>query len=360
MSTPVGPEGLPDITLITGPVVLGYLFNLGLFGALTVQCYMYYLAFPNDSRSMKCVVTVTYLLQVVQVVLTTIDAFRQYAAGWGDFLQLTKFGLLWFSVPILDGIVSAFVQTFYAWRIFAFSRNVYVSCVVVTMALFQLVFAIYSGALLRSDNLNRMYQVATITWLSGTVVCDVTIAVSMIFLLQRARRRSGIERTTILLTRLITLTFETGAVCATFAIVNLVLFIRFQHTLLQFLPSLTLAKPYSNMLLAVFNSRIDIIGGRNRPASQENAFVWTMTTGRLSPHSAKSVMHPEKVRSRPIVFAKSPRIQDVRTIELGRTAKDVVHVRQETEEADLDTITFAPGDPFEGAYGKTKPDSVYV
>lgn len=50
---------LPPFNLYTmiAPVVVGGLFNAGLFGGLVVQTYVYYTHFPNDHRAMKLTVS---------------------------------------------------------------------------------------------------------------------------------------------------------------------------------------------------------------------------------------------------------------------------------------------------------------
>ena len=53
---------------------------------------------------MKAVVSGIFILEVVQVILTSHDAFRMFATGWGDPLQLDNVGLLWFSVPIMNAL----------------------------------------------------------------------------------------------------------------------------------------------------------------------------------------------------------------------------------------------------------------
>jgi hypothetical protein len=50
------------------------------------------------------------------------------------------------------------------------------------------------------------------------------------------------------------------------AVVNLGLFIGYQHTNFYTVPILIIAKLYSNTLLVIFNSRMRIVGGREESA----------------------------------------------------------------------------------------------
>jgi len=52
------------------------------------------------------------VIEVLQTVMATRDAFRNFGTGWGDFADLNEIGWLWFSVPILGAIISMTAQFF--------------------------------------------------------------------------------------------------------------------------------------------------------------------------------------------------------------------------------------------------------
>lgn len=72
--------------------------------ALMHSTDMYYIAFPKDKALPKAIVSTTYILEILQVVLSTRDAFRNFGTGWGDMPDLDAVGWLWFSVPVLGSI----------------------------------------------------------------------------------------------------------------------------------------------------------------------------------------------------------------------------------------------------------------
>ena len=66
---------------------------------------MYYLAFwENDPPHHKALVVVVYVLELLQTVLCTKDAFAEFGTGFGDLEALERVGLLWFSVPLLSAL----------------------------------------------------------------------------------------------------------------------------------------------------------------------------------------------------------------------------------------------------------------
>ncbi|KAK7691408.1 hypothetical protein QCA50_004807 [Cerrena zonata] len=284
--------------------MLGYMFNWGLFGALTVQTYVYYLSFPRDRRSTKVIVYSTYIIELLQTVLSTRDAFRVFGSGWGDLAEMNKVGWLWFSVPVLGSIISLIAQGFYAFRIWILSKNWWVCSAIISVSMAQCAAGFYSGYFSHKvgdfskvqDGNFRMVSV----WLAGTALCDVIIAVSMIWYLQRSK--TGVRKTTVIITKFVHLTMETGASCAALAVIDLVLFLVYRHNNYHLAPSIALSKLYSNCLLVAFNARLRIVGGRNE---EDSTLSGSAVARYLSEFAAAERDTMGSVLSKPIAVAVS-------------------------------------------------------
>ncbi|KDR70542.1 hypothetical protein GALMADRAFT_18588, partial [Galerina marginata CBS 339.88] len=125
------PSALPPIPADIGRVYLiGHLLHWGIFGVLSMQVYMYYLAFPNDSGRIRLLVGVVYLFETAQLFILTQSAFIAFAEGFGNLLMMDRIGTIWFSVPIMGGIVAFTVQSFYAYRVSVLSKSVIVPCLI--------------------------------------------------------------------------------------------------------------------------------------------------------------------------------------------------------------------------------------
>ncbi|KAJ3486712.1 hypothetical protein NLI96_g4049 [Meripilus lineatus] len=264
MSSPLPP--IPsDVVEYTGPLLLGHLFNWGLFGVLSVQVYIYYLSFPRDRLLPKLIVATTYTLEVLQLVLATRDAFRNYGRAWGNMIELDKVGWQWFSVVTMGAVVAAMSQSFYAWRIWVLSHKVHVPLVVLTLSTFQTVAGLYNAVITaREGKFSQLQEIGfkpTAMWLAGTSTCDVVIAASMIYYLRRTHSR--IRATTTMLTKVLWVSVQTGLLCAMFASTDLVIFLVFSYNNFHLPFCMSLPKLYSNSLLVVLNTRVHIIGGRN-------------------------------------------------------------------------------------------------
>ena len=62
----------------------------------------YYLAFSKDPRTAKILVYAVYVAELVQTILVSQMAFKEFAAGFGNFEALDKVGNIWFAIPVLS------------------------------------------------------------------------------------------------------------------------------------------------------------------------------------------------------------------------------------------------------------------
>ncbi|KAF9062537.1 hypothetical protein BDP27DRAFT_1368762 [Rhodocollybia butyracea] len=183
----------------SGPLVLAYLLHWGLLGTLSVQIFnnqdhmadLYYLAFPNDRRTVKCIVYSIFTTEVVQSILVTRDAFAIYGYGFGNFNSLTDMHLDWLTVPVMSGIVAFAGQTFYAYRISILSNSKAVPVLIL---------------------LSSKTSIAVGIWCGTAALGDIVIAVCMTYYL--SHRDSGFSRTHSIITKYIRLTIETGSITA--------------------------------------------------------------------------------------------------------------------------------------------------
>ncbi|KAK0486439.1 hypothetical protein IW261DRAFT_1308144, partial [Armillaria novae-zelandiae] len=246
--------------------IVGYLLNWGLFGTLSIQLYLYYLAFPKDRGFVKSLVYGIYILELVQTILVAHDAFTVFGYGFGDLEALTEINLNWLIVPVVTAIVAFVGQCFYAYRIFILSRSriipAFIICVSLTGSVIALIASIY---IFQADDLTKLNNLRITIFMGiscgGSVLCDIIIAICMTYYLMRSR--TGFRSTQILVTRIIRLTIETGSVTAVVVLATCILFIAFPHQAFYATPSLIESKLYANTIYMVLNSRIRIMGGRD-------------------------------------------------------------------------------------------------
>ncbi|KAK0451652.1 hypothetical protein EV421DRAFT_1731468 [Armillaria borealis] len=249
------PAGHP-IAELSGPIAA--LLNWGLFGTLSVQLYLYYLAFPNDRRFTKYLVYGIYVIEFVQTMFITHDVFATFGYGFGDMDALTAKHLYWFTVPIMSAIAAGIGQVFYAYRIFILSKSRIISIFIVCISLTNYVASMFTGV--------YSFQAGIITRLTSR---KLHIAVGLM------RSTTDFRRTRILITKIIRLTIETGSVTAVVALLSVVLFIVFPNQTFYMTPTLIMPKLYANAVYMVLNSRFQIIGGRDTYKSSTDISITT-------------------------------------------------------------------------------------
>ncbi|KAK0223769.1 hypothetical protein IW262DRAFT_1458813 [Armillaria fumosa] len=271
------PAGYP-IAEMTGPIIIGSLLNWGLFGVLSVQLYLYYLAFPNDRRFIKYLVYGIYVIEFVQTMLVTRDTFVNFGYGFGDMDTLTRVKLYALTVSIMGAVVACVGQFFYAYRIFILSKSqiipIFIICISLTNSGASIVAGIYGFQAGIITKLNaRKIHIAVGIWCGAAALCDVLIAICMTYYLMRST--TNFRRTRMLVTKIIRLTIETGSMTAVAALLNVVLFTVLPHQNYYIALGLVLPKLYANSVYMVLNSRFKIIGGRD---TYESSMDMSITT----------------------------------------------------------------------------------
>ncbi|KAK0486521.1 hypothetical protein IW261DRAFT_801361 [Armillaria novae-zelandiae] len=269
------------IERLSGPVVVASILNWGLFGTLSVQLYLYYLAFPKDRSSIKYLVYGIYAAEFGQTMLVTYDVFLVFGYGFGDMKALTGMHSNWLSIPVTSAVVAYVGQGFYAYRIFVLSRSrtvpAFVICVSLTSSVAGIIAGVYSFQAEDITKLgNRKTFITFGIWCGASALCDIIIAICMTYYLMRSN--TGFRHTRMLITKLIRLTIETGSVTAVVALLTFILFYAFPHDAFYGVPAVMMTKLYANTLYVMLNSRIRIMGGRDTyTSSTDISFTATLT-----------------------------------------------------------------------------------
>jgi len=164
--------------------------------------------------------------------------------------------------PVVSGLIAAWVQIFFAWRVWVLGRSHFwtaVTALIVAVALTQAAAASAAGIkFARINNVERIYELDTLVsvCLAETATTDILIAGSMVYFLSSASRRSMWSKATDKrITKLVRSTVETGVLTALAASLDLAFFLAFTHNNLHVAFAIVLSKLYSNALMASLNSR---------------------------------------------------------------------------------------------------------
>ncbi|RDX41809.1 hypothetical protein OH76DRAFT_1411805 [Lentinus brumalis] len=247
-----------DIAMVTGPALIGVCLNWGLMGALVVQLYFYHLTFQDDHSALRVLVYGLFVLDVLQTVLVTADAFHWFVFGFGKLNMLDDTFFNSWDIPFLDAVIATIVQSFYCWRIWIFTKSKVFPMLICLVSLTQFgagmatAIKAFQGGRLSLISVEEVAQQTT--WLVASVVADIMITAVMSYTLLRERSMTLAARSTIV--RIVRITVETNMLTAGVAVIGLGLYLGFpEHPTLVVPPTAIIGKLYSNCLVAVLNNR---------------------------------------------------------------------------------------------------------
>ncbi|KJA19852.1 hypothetical protein HYPSUDRAFT_204279 [Hypholoma sublateritium FD-334 SS-4] len=260
--------------------------NWILYGILSVQFYLYYIAFPKDPHVLKLIVFAQLLLETTQTATSTYDLIHHVTEAYTNPNAINEVGTIWISIPLMIGLIASVTQWFYCYRVGVLTRSKFAVALISLLSLGQLAAAI-AVAIQEKDAvlLTRLLsQKSTMTaigiWGSCSFACDIVIAAIMTYYLKKGD--TGFENTHNMIVRLIRLSIESGCVTAFSAGVLVVL---------VFLPgpppyyaaaAAVVGKAYSNSMMAMLNSRVKPVS--NAPALE--APSWNESVKPSAPDSS--------------------------------------------------------------------------
>ncbi|KAK0468799.1 hypothetical protein IW261DRAFT_1345804 [Armillaria novae-zelandiae] len=285
--------------------LIAYLLHWGLFGTLSVQLYLYYLAFPKDRTFIKSLVYGIYIIEFVETILFTHDAFARFGYGFGDIEALTAMDFNWIALPIMSAVTAFVGQVFYAYRIFILSESRIVPLFIICVSLTSFVAGIITGTYCFSeDNVtelnNRKMTISVVIWCGTSALCDIIIAICMTYYLMRSN--TSFRRTQSLVSNLIRLTIETGTMTAVVVLLGIILFLAFPHQTFYSTAIGIQPKLYANAILMVLNSRLRIVGGRDTYSSSADMSLTTTMMREITCQSTEGTQPANRIQRRvPVV-----------------------------------------------------------
>ncbi|KAJ7633394.1 hypothetical protein DFH06DRAFT_691474 [Mycena polygramma] len=245
---------MPGSTLIFGPMLIGVVLNMMLYGVVCTQMVSYYQRFTHDSPWIRYLMLYLLLVETANVVVqfgivyeplilrVTLDTIRSPKLLPGD--------------SILIAIVSAPIQLFTAWRISVITGSLILPIIIALLSLGSFGTGVtVSAVVLRHPEFESFQNFSTeiILWLVLSAVCDIVIAGGMTHALYT--RRTGFSAVDGQINRIIRLSVETGALTAITALADVALFLVFPRTTTNFIVDFPLSNLYTCSVLAMLNSR---------------------------------------------------------------------------------------------------------
>ncbi|KAI0693966.1 hypothetical protein BC835DRAFT_1415596 [Cytidiella melzeri] len=261
-------------TVTYGPIFIGVIFNVLLYGIMITQMFLYFTVYKRDKRWMKCFVAVLFVCDSLNTAFDIAFLYIPLVTKYGEEQTITVRGHMlteyghtgnesalsyatWiFSTdPAMTAIIALMVQVFFAWRVKVLTNNWPLVAFIAFCS-----FAQWCGGLGTSIACGivpefihfQNFKVIVIIWLAFSATADTVITCALVWHLRK--HRTGFTNTDDVVNKIIRLTVQTGMITAVCAIIDLIAFLS-SPTGIHLVFNLPLAKLYTNSLMSSLNSR---------------------------------------------------------------------------------------------------------
>ncbi|KAF9511114.1 hypothetical protein BS47DRAFT_1487075 [Hydnum rufescens UP504] len=289
---------------VLGSSLFGNLLATLCFGVLTVQTSSYYYAFPNDGRPVKLTVAFLWTLEAVQVAFSTWSLYWWSVTNYRNPLAL-EWESWQFAVFQIGTVCSSVtVQTFFAYRVYSLSANLYIGVLVQVLVFLQFGFGVATFIKVHM-NPERQVIVKEWTWLASWLAIQATtdIAITTCMCLLLRRRRTGFQKTDSVINRMVLYTISTGLVTGVLSCIDLVLFALPGRKFGAVVMGMLLAPSYSITMLANVHMRTALRASLDTPTPLE-----------LMSYSIKKRMRQNTLGHRSVERLQAPGINVTREV----------------------------------------------
>ncbi|KAJ7469645.1 hypothetical protein FB451DRAFT_1255198 [Mycena latifolia] len=285
---------MAGVDLLFGPMLIGVLLNMMLYGSLVTQMFVYYQRFPSDSACIRYFMLYLFIVETANVVIECGIIYDPLIIQYGTQAAVSVSPKLLPGDSILISIVSAPIQLFAAWRISVITGSFILPVIIGLFSVGSFAAGINMSVKVFLNPEFREFDsfiTAATVWLALSAVCDVVIAVGMSHALYT--RKTGFSAVDGQINRIVRLTLETGSLTAITALTDVTFFLIFPRTSMNFIVDFPLSALYTCSILAMLNSR----DRKKIPDSEAEHGRTAQTTLRFqsSFHSSKQVYHPRNL-----------------------------------------------------------------
>ncbi|CAA7266024.1 unnamed protein product [Cyclocybe aegerita] len=247
-ANPVSIKGPAEFT--HGWLLVGCTLNILLLGVTFVQVYMYYNEYKGDRPWLKILIAFIMFLDVVNSATLSAFLYRSLIIFFGNNEALTIGEWMLGTGAWTTAVIASAVQSVFAWRIYLLTKKwIYLAIIwflAITGTAAGIATAVQTGIPLPFSEL-RDTEATVTAWLASEVAADIIITSVL------HKHKTGLERSDMVIDRIIRATLQTGLLTMIVASLDLFFFLfdsTGTHFMFTFLPKL-----YANSLLSSLNSR---------------------------------------------------------------------------------------------------------
>ncbi|KAH8927918.1 hypothetical protein BT69DRAFT_682377 [Atractiella rhizophila] len=217
------------VSAVVAPLMIGSWISTALYGIeLLLAHHWYQQRVVKDTAVLKCAIAFVLVVDTVAVIVSQMGVYDYAITHFGEFSYLL--GQHWHFIvyELCTALTALVLQTFLLHRYWKLSRNVLISLFLLasTMAAFATSLAL-AVALVQHATLYLQESLAVYLtlWLGLEAATDILIASALVYDLYGFHRRTTVDETRSILSRLIIMTVETGLLTSLWACIVLVVYL---------------------------------------------------------------------------------------------------------------------------------------
>lgn len=245
-----------------GAIEIGVLISYFLLGLTTLQVYIYFSNFPNDSRSRKCLVLFVWCCELGHAICVGHALYTMTITYFAQPERLVRTPVSLGVAMLFGAFVPMCVQSFFAHRIYRLSDNSrIIPCLCWSLSLARLVATFVAAAVSLKPTFSSAQAEQQWGWLTVSIwsvgaANDAIIAGTLVYLYSHHRDEDLPKRALKIVDKLIVWTLETGAVTTIAGVITLISFLVNKQNYSWLAWWIATTRLFSNVLMASLNSRI--------------------------------------------------------------------------------------------------------
>jgi len=263
--------------------------GLFLHGVTTLQSFYYFRTFTRDPLVLRISVALIWVFSTVHVVGFAAAIYNltiSNAEVVGEAVALLTVPPS-FTISALFGTLVHFIaQCVYAWRVYKFSRSIYIPVICWTLSTYTLAVGLiisklaYNVTFLQFGTLQTTWRWVGLSFFITTAICDIIIAAAMCYFLYQRRPKSTklTGRTTRIIDHLMVWTVQSGLITSLMAVTCFIAYLADQTRDLWISFLLILTHLYSFTLVSLLNARITLSGTASGPSDNNETTIQFLST----------------------------------------------------------------------------------
>ncbi|KAF9457635.1 hypothetical protein BDZ94DRAFT_1301750 [Collybia nuda] len=299
----------PTLDNTWGAALIGLVASSIIYGITTLQAYLYFTLYPNDSIQFKSLAGSVWLIDTVSLVLVCNGVYgylvRDMAKPANRLMVNRSFDV----DPALMGLLALLTHGYLGLRVWKVCRrNIWFGLLLGTLSLSAFALSITASVL--SFRFEFWSQRNELKWigLAGTilvVILDGIIAIVLcVYLLMQKVEGKGTRR---IINRVLIFTINTGLASSLMSIVNIVTFFALPNTLIFLGTNFIFTKVYANAILANLNARKSL---RGRGYLEQGTLTLNLSALHTNDQHLLVLNEPEGAISAPINLSNLNRTEE--------------------------------------------------